>query len=101
MPHTFSLPDELGLFREYLSQQQQQQQQQQLQGRSCSDRDAAGHPASESSVDVCSSKGAKDTPPPPPPPAEDLWILKTAQHLGKGLKLTTAREAGEEAGRRK
>jgi hypothetical protein len=32
--------------------------------------------------------------------ASELWILKTAQHLGKGLKLVTAEQLVQEAGAR-
>ena len=84
MPQTFSLPDELGLFREYLSKQQHQG------GTS----EVLGEPSENARPCVTSSSSLAA-------PSEELWIIKTAQHLGKGLKLMTVVEAGKEAGRRK
>ncbi len=31
---------------------------------------------------------------------EELWVLKTSQHLGKGLRLVPANEVCDEAGKR-
>ena len=96
MPHTFSLPDELELFREHLLQQKQQR-------RGVSSEGGAADPMQDdSSVGGTSSSGAGSGTPSvaEDPASEDLWILKTAQHLGKGLKLMTADEVGKEAGRR-
>ena len=92
MPHTFSLPDELELFREHLLQQQPQ-----LGGSS----EGGVGPVQDSSVIGSSSSSGAGAPSAEDSAAEDLWILKTAQHLGKGLKLMTAKEVGKEAGRRR
>ena len=81
MPTTFSLPDEIDAFRRHLASEREQQQQ---------------GPQGEEAGGALQGGEARGS-----SAGEELWILKTAQHLGKGLKLVTADEAVKEAGRRR
>lgn len=79
MPRTYSLPDEMGQLRQFLAQDT---------FPSSSPLNSATVPTSSASASA-SSPSSSDLPP--------LWILKTAQHLGAGLKLLPADQILEEA----
>ncbi|GAX74824.1 hypothetical protein CEUSTIGMA_g2271.t1 [Chlamydomonas eustigma] len=87
IPRTFSLPDELEAFKKYLEKQRSAKQ---VKNGSAAEEEAAGRCKE---LAVGNSAAASDR--------NDLWILKTAQHLGKGLKLVTADEAVREAAKRR
>lgn len=101
MPRTFSLPDELDAWRQFMAAAgEAYERQEAVNGGSCgsSDRDSgsSGGEAAARADGSPASTSASDS-----DPRQQLWILKTAQHLGKGLKLLPAEQAIQEAARNK
>eukprot|EP00983_Pelagomonas_calceolata_P069620 1150440-Pelagomonas_calceolata.AAC.3 len=95
MPRSFALPEELPLLRQYMEQQQQQRASRTAGVSESNGDDQAGASSTMKWETVENGgggggwgEGGK---------SEDLWILKTAQHLGKGLKVVTASQLVEEA----
>lgn len=94
MPRTFSLPDELDAWRQYMAAAgEAYDKQATANGSGSGSCQSSGRDEAAARADggACSTSD----------PRQQLWILKTAQHLGKGLKLLPAEQAIQEAARNK